>query len=204
MGHRMVNGNMTKKLPKKFYQGNAVELAPKFLGKYLVHKTDQGTISGMITDVEAYPAFADNVSHGNRRTKRTEVMYWNGGHGYVYKIYGIHYQFAVVVNQKDIPEVVFIRAVKPSEGIELMRKNFGKMVEARAFTKSPGNLCKSFGITEKLYGVDLTGNIMYMEDRGVQVDSKDVQTGHRIGINDKLQGSEKKFRYFLYFLRPQK
>lgn len=188
---------MTKKLPKSFYQGNAVELAPKFLGKYLVHRMKEGIISGMITDVEAYPAFLDEVSHGNKRTKRTEVMYWDGGYGYVYKIYGIHYQFAVVVNRKDIPEVVFLRAVRPEEGIELMRENFGKEVEIEALTKSPGNLCKSFGITEKLYGVDLTGNTLYLEDRGVCVDDEDIQTDRRVGINGKLQGSDRKLRYFL-------
>lgn len=188
---------MIKKLPKSFYQGNAIELAPKFLGKYLVHKTTQGIISGMITDVEAYPAFVDKVSHGNKRTRRTEVMYWDGGYGYVYKIYGIHYQFAVVVNGKDIPEVVFIRAVKPEEGIDVMKKNFGREVDAATLTKTPGNLCKSFGITEDLYGADLTGDVLWMEDRNVVVNQGDIGSGQRVGISQSLQGSEKRFRYFL-------
>ncbi|MFA4873058.1 MAG: DNA-3-methyladenine glycosylase [Patescibacteria group bacterium] len=188
---------MTKELPKKFYQKGAIELAPKFLGKYLVHKTTKGIISGMITDVEAYPAYIDKVSHGNIRTKRTEVMYREGGYGYVYKIYGIHYQFAIVVNQKDIPEVVFIRAVKPEEGIDMMRKNFGKEVDTTTLTKSPGNLCKSFGITDAFYGIDLTGDILWLEDRNVVIDKKDILTDQRVGINKKLQGSEKKFRFFL-------
>lgn len=188
---------MTTKLPKSFYQRNAVELAPKFLGKYLVHKTAQGLISGMITDVEAYPAFVDRVSHGNKKTERTEVMYRDGGYGYVYKIYGIHYQFAVVVNRKDVPEVVFIRAVKPEKGVEIMKKNFGREVKIEMLTKSPGNLCKSFGITEKLYGIDLTGNTLYLEDREMRVDSRDIQADRRIGISDKLQGNDRKLRYFL-------
>ena len=188
---------MTTKLPKSFYQESAIELAPKFLGKYLVHKTGRGIISGMITDVEAYPAFVDNVSHGNKRTKRTEVMYREGGYGYVYKIYGIHYQFAVVVNQKEVPEVVFIRAVKPEEGVDIMRINFGKEVDVATITKSPGNLCKSFGITEDFYGIDLTGNMLYLEDRDVIMDINDIMTDRRVGIDRNLQGSEKQFRYFL-------
>ncbi|MBI2409443.1 DNA-3-methyladenine glycosylase [Candidatus Kaiserbacteria bacterium] len=188
---------MAVKLPKSIYQGNAIKLAPKLLGKYLVHRTKEGIISGMITDVEAYPAFADEVSHGNRKTKRTEVMYWSGGYGYVYKIYGIHCQFAVVVNRENVPEVVFIRAVESKEGIELMRKNFGRKVEARVLARSPGNLCKSFGISEELYGVDLTGNTLYLEDRGARVGKRDIQTSFRVGINNRLQGSERKLRYFL-------
>jgi len=188
---------MIKKLSKSFYQRSAVETAPNFLGKYLVHKTVQGIISGMITDVEAYPAFIDKVSHGNKKTKRTEIMYRNGGYGYVYKIYGIHYQFAAVVNQKDIPEVIFIRAVKPEEGIDIMKNNFGKEVNVTTLTKTPGNLCKSFGITKDLYGVDLTDDILWLEDRGVVVNEKDIMTDRRVGINGNLQGSEKQFRYFL-------
>lgn len=188
---------MTMKLPKSFYQESALELAPKFLGKYLIHKTTQGVISGMIKDVEAYPALVDKVSHGNKRTKRTEVMYREGGYGYVYKIYGIHHQFAVVVGQKDIPEVVFIRAVKPEGGIDIMKNNFGKEADVMILTKSPGNLCKSFGINGTLYGVDLTGDTLWLEDRSVFVDGKDVMTDQRVGINKKLQGNRRQFRYFL-------
>ena len=193
----MRNSEKIKKLSKSFYQRSAVELAPRFLGKYLIHKTAKGIISGMITDVEAYPAFVDKVSHGNKKTKRTEVMYGSGGYGYVYKIYGIHHQFAVVVNRKDIPEVVFIRAVKPEEGINIMKKNFNKEVGIATLTKSPGNLCKSFGITKDLYGIDLTGRILYVEDRGMHIGTKNIGMSSRIGIDRNLQGSEKRFRYFL-------
>ncbi len=188
---------MHKKLPKSFYQESALVLAPKFLGKYLVHKTAQGIISGMITDVEAYPAFVDRVSHGNKRTKRTEVMYRDGGYAYVYMIYGMHYQFAVVVNKKDIPEVVFVRALIPEEGINLMKKNFSKDIAEEVLTKSPGNLCKSFGITTHFYGANLTGNILWLEDQGIVVNKKDIITAQRVGISATLQGSEKKFRFYL-------
>jgi len=191
------NTMRNKKLPKSFYQGDAIELAPKFLGKFLVRKTAQGIISGMITEVEAYPAFVDKVSHGNKKTKRTKVMYRNGGYAYVYKIYGIHYQFAIVVNKKDIPEVVFIRAVKPKEGINIMKKEFSKETDVATLTKSPGNLCKSFGITQNLYGVDLTDDIIWLEDRNVVMDEKDIMSDKRIGINKSLQGSKKQLRYFL-------
>lgn len=186
---------MVEKLPRSFYQASALELAPKFLGKYLVHKTAQGIISGMIIEVEAYPAFVDKVSHGNKRTPRTEVMYREGGYGYVYRIYGIHYQFAVVVNRKDIPEVVFIRAARPTEGVEIMKKNFVKKVGVETLAQSPGNLCKSFGITDKLYGIDLTGNILYLENRGVVVLDEEVKVCSRVGIRTSLRGSKNKWRY---------
>ena len=57
------------KLTRSFYKRPALDVVTEFLGKYLVHNTPQGKLSGLITDVEAYPAFVDKVSHGNKRTK---------------------------------------------------------------------------------------------------------------------------------------
>jgi len=185
-----------KKLTRGFYLDSAENISPHFLGKYLVHVTSQGRISGMISEVEAYPAFLDDVSHGNKRTKRTEVMYKEGGYAYVYLIYGIHYQFAVVVNKKDIPEVVFIRALIPDEGVELMKSNFQKIVKhSRDLTKSPGNLCKSFGISTDHYGMDITKNELFLEDRGSYIPFENINIRSRIGIRPSIKGNRKKLNY---------
>ncbi len=160
----------------------------------------KGRMSGIISDVEAYPAFVDDVSHGNRRTPKTEVMYDEGGLVYIYFIYGIHYQFAVVVNKKDIPEVIFIRAVIPKEGIEIMKENFaGEAKNINNLTKSPGNLCKSFGFDKKLYGADLTGNIIFIEDIGIETSQLGIKSTHRIGINKQKKGRASKFRFLVNF-----
>ncbi len=185
------------KLTRSFYKRPALDVVTEFLGKYLVHNTPQGKLSGLITDVEAYPAFVDKVSHGNKRTKRTEVLYGQGGFAYVYLIYGMHHQFAAVVNKTDVPEVVFIRAVYPEEGVELMKKNFGKETKKVAdLTRSPGNLCKSFGITLKHYGTDLTGDLLYIEDRGICVSSDVIKSIERVGISNSLEGSKREYRYY--------
>jgi len=191
---------MTKILQKDFFQKPALEIATDFLGKTLVHITLDGRVSGIITDVEAYPAKIDEVSHGNKKTKRTEVMYREGGYAYVYLIYGIHHQFAVVVNKQDIPEVVFIRAVKPQEGIEIMEKNFSKPVKKNQdLTKSPGNLCKSFGITLDLYGEPIPGEKIWIEDTENSLDQKKIKAAERVGIRNELKGSNRKYRYFINF-----
>lgn len=186
------------KLSQSFYQKPALEIAKDFLGKYLVFNSPKGKISGKIVDVEAYPAFSDKVSHGNKRTNRTEVMYREGGYTYVYLIYGIYHQFAVVVNKKDIADVVFIRAVIPSEGINIMEQNFGRSVKrVNDLTKSPGNLCKSFGIDLSLYGVDMTEDILFIEDRDELINPLSIITANRAGINQKLEGWDKKIRFYI-------
>jgi DNA-3-methyladenine glycosylase len=189
---------MNHKLPKSFFQAPAEEIAKDFLGKFLIHNTSDGRISGPIVDVEAYPAFSDSVSHGNKRTARTEVMYREGGYAYVYLVYGLHYQMAVVVNQKDIPDVIFIRAIVPEEGLDLMKRNFGHPVK-RVFdlTKSPGNLCKSFGINLTHYGTDLTGDTLFLEDRNVEISASEIVTSKRVGIKSSLEGSHRRLRFFI-------
>ncbi len=185
-------------IQKQFYQQPAIDIVKEFLGKKLVYKSPKGQIAGIITDVEAYPADVDEVSHGNKRTKRTEVLYKDGGHAYVYLIYGIHHQFAIVVNKKDVPEVVFIRAVKPVGGINIMRENFGRNVKNdRDFTKSPGNLCKSFGFTLDLYGAEIPGEKVWMEETDVVIDDKDINSDVRVGISNRLKGNDLKYRYHI-------
>lgn len=189
---------MNKTVPKSFFQKPALEIVKDFLGKDLVYNSPKGTVSGTITDVEAYPAGVDEVSHGNKRTKRTEILYKEGGYAYVYLIYGIHHQFAIVVNKKNIPEVVFIRAVIPKLGIGIMKENFGKEVKKDLdLTKSPGNLCKSFGITLDLYGENIPGNKLWLEETDLQIKEKGIKQKNRVGINKKLKGSKSKFRYYI-------
>ncbi len=186
------------KLGKDFYLQPAIECAPDFLGKKLVHETKAGRLSGIIYDVEAYPGFTDEVHHGNKRTERTEIMFRDGGYAYVYLIYGTWYQFAAVVNKDSIPDVVFIRAVIPIEGIEIMKNNFGRNVKDDILlTNSPGKLCRSFGITKDLYGVDLTANGFRLEDVDIKISLNDIQKSKRIGISQKLKGADAELRFWI-------
>lgn len=186
------------KLPRSFYQLPAQQLAPQFLGKYLAFNSPKGRLSGKVVEVEAYPAFSDEVSHGNKRTARTEVMYREGGYAYIYLVYGMYHQFAAVVNKKEVPEVVFIRAVIPDQGVEIMQHNFGRPVKSPLeLTNSPGKLCKAFGMDRTLYGTDLTGDTLFFEDRGVTVSPAAVQTLPRVGISPRLAGHALPLRFVL-------
>lgn len=186
-----------EKLGKGFYLRPAIESSTDFLGKVLVHKTPFGRVSGVVTDVEAYPSFIDEVHHGNKKTPRTEVMWREGGYAYVYVIYGIWNQCAAVVNKLNIPDVVFIRASFSLEGREIMEQQWNKPIKDKDLACSPGKLCKSMLITKSLYGVDLTGNELFFEDWGIQIPKDLIKMTWRVGIDAKHRGFGNPWRFWV-------
>jgi DNA-3-methyladenine glycosylase len=82
------------KLTKKFFQDEDTQkIAKELLGKILIRKHENGRAqAGIIVETEAYHGFEDRASHASKsRTKRTEVMFGEGGHYYVYLIYGMYW-----------------------------------------------------------------------------------------------------------------
>ena len=80
----------------------------------------------MIVETEAYKAPEDKASHAynNRKTERTKFMWKDGGHLYVYNIWGPQNNCVdIVARDKDTPECVLVRAVEPIEGLEIIRSN---------------------------------------------------------------------------------
>jgi DNA-3-methyladenine glycosylase len=175
-----------------------VGCAPDFLGKVLVRNTAHGRTACVIYDVEAYPAFCDEVHHGNTRSTRAEVMWGPPGHAYVYVAYGVWHQFAVVVATQDVPDVVFVRAAEPCAGIDLMVKRWvGEPPVTSTLCASPGKLCRSMDITRELYGADLCGSELHLTDAGITVDESLIHVGRRVGINPRRRGHDAPLRYRL-------
>src|SRR5581483_10031742 len=79
-------------LSDSFYQrDDVVAIARELLGKWLFTQIDDDPITGgMIIETEAYRGVEDKACHAyaGRRTKRTEVMFHEGGIAYVYLCYG--------------------------------------------------------------------------------------------------------------------
>src|SRR5687768_5165724 len=90
-----------------------VFLARWLLGKFLVRRFADGLADArMIIETEAYCGESDLACHARAgRTKRTEVMYAEGGVWYVYLCYGIHEMLNLVVGPRDWPAAILIRGV---------------------------------------------------------------------------------------------
>ena len=114
------------KLARAFFDRDAHIVARELLGKILVRETGEGIVKGKIVEVEVYsgtPESMDYACHAfpMKRTSRTEVMFGEAGHAYVYLIYGMYSCLNLVCNHENVPECVLIRALEPVEGLELMR-----------------------------------------------------------------------------------
>src|ERR1700734_1275376 len=83
-------------IARSFFEASSERVAPRLLGKLLVHRTHQGILAGRIIEVEAYLGphhrIADPAAHSHRGpTPRNSVMFGPAGHAYVYAIYGLYY-----------------------------------------------------------------------------------------------------------------
>jgi len=136
-------------LSRNFYSRNTLKVAQELLGCFLVRKYRRKTIRVMITETEAYRGEDDLASHASRgRTPRTEVMYGEPGHAYVYIIYGMYFCLNVVTEKKDYPAAVLIRGVAVGDSISNWRSNL--------HIDGPGKLCRFLKIDKKLNQWDLT------------------------------------------------
>ncbi len=188
-----------KKLhPEFFLHDDTTAIARSLLGKLLVVPDEYGNrVSGMIVETEAYLGTTDRAAHsfGGRRTARNEVMYGTGGCAYVFFVYGLYHQTNVVCGPVDLPHAILIRAVAPVEGIEIMRARRGTMKDAN-LTSGPGKLCIALGIDRSHNGVDLTGDIMWLEDHR-SFGHPDIVVGKRIGIDYAGDDMEKPWRFWV-------
>ena len=165
---------------------------------------------GIITETEAYMGVSDCASHayGGRRTERTETMYMDGGHAYVYLIYGIYSCMNITANAIDVPEAVLIRAVYPTSGRELFLENYKKRGRRRGLPESasemsesdiyklangPGKLCVSMSIDRGCNTLSMMGDELFLIDEGYV--PKKILRAPRIGIDYAGEDRDNPWRF---------
>ena len=187
-------------LPNSFYtRTDVITIARELPGKFLVTEIHGVRTSGMIVEVEAYAGIEDRASHayGGRRTKRTEVMFAQGGVAYVYLCYGLHQMFNVVTNASGVPHAILIRGIEPVEGIEVMLERRKYAVLKPSLTAGPGSLSAALGITTVLTGCQLSGPEIKVEDRGVVFPVEEIVAPPRIGVDYAGEDALLPYRFYI-------
>lgn len=186
------------RLERSFFQREAIVLAQDLLGKFLVREINGEKIITKIVETEAYMGEEDKGAHTykNRRTNRTEVMFGEAGHAYIYFIYGMYYCLNVVSAEKDIPQGVLIRAVEPVEGLEIIKKNrVIKSKKVQDLTNGPGKLCQALNIDLSLKGVDVAnGEELYILNNNEKFE---IVADKRVNIDYAEEYKDKLWRYYI-------
>jgi DNA-3-methyladenine glycosylase len=188
------------KLDRDFYtRADVVQVARELLGKHLFTRIDGHLTGGIITETEAYEGETDRASHAwnGRRTPRTEVMYADGGIAYIYLCYGMHSLFNIVTNVEGIPHAVLIREIRPVEGAGVMLERSGKKKLTAESGTGPGRVSRLLGLHYTMTGTPLTGNRIWLEDRGIVFNAGDIIATKRIGVDYAGQDAMLPYR-FLY------
>jgi DNA-3-methyladenine glycosylase len=187
-------------LPRDFYDRPTLEVARDLLGKVLVHRTRAGTAAGVIVEAEAYIGESDPACHAAPGpTARNAPLYGPPGLAYVYLNYGIHHLVNVVTEAEGAPAAVLIRALDPLDGLVLMRRRRARqsgrsasLIAERDLCRGPGNLTRALGIDLRHNRADLTGERLFVEDRGLELDA--IGWSPRLGIT---VGTEHQWRCYI-------
>lgn len=167
-------------LGPEFYQIDALDLAPRLLGKYL--RRDDVVLQ--ITEVEAYRS-NDSACHGRVGvTPRTAPLFGKGGHAYVYLCYGLHTMLNIVADIHGIGSAVLIRSCAPVIGLETIKRRRGLDTEKPVLLTGPGKIGQALGISK-----DWTSHALFMPGGLEVLDGPEVEeivVGPRVGIDYAL------------------
>ncbi len=130
-----------------FFRQDTVEVARRLVGAWIARCYRGHWYGARIVETEAYLGPKDRAAHswGGRRTARVEPMYMDGGHLYVFLVYGMHFCANVVTGCQGVAEAVLLRAAGVPDGCP------------PKLLSGPGRLCARLGITARLSGLDLLG-----------------------------------------------
>lgn len=123
---------------------------------------------------------------------RNRNLFARPGVAYVYLSYGIHSLINLVCEDEGYGSAVLLRAIRPTEGIELMQERRGAKVKPKDLTNGPGKLSQALGVDVSMDGVDLQDGRMEVLWGDADTLAGEVVSTTRIGIT---KGVELPWRY---------
>ena len=169
-------------LPRSFFARPAPVVALELLGCRVTH----AGVTVRLTEVEAYTGEgADPGSHAYRgRTPRTEVMFGEAGHLYVYFSYGMHWCANVVCGDEGEAQAVLLRAAQVETGHDVAAARRAGVCE-RDWARGPARLTRTLGIDRAHDGADVCGTAatVTFAPSSDPVDRAAIRTGPRVGVS---------------------
>ena len=170
---------------RSFYLRATVGVARDLIGAYIARRWRGRWFGARIVETEAYLGAGDAAAHSfrGRRTSRVEPMYAEGGHLYVFLVYGMHHCANVVTARAGRPEAVLLRAAEgPPDAPRLL--------------SGPGKLGNGLGLTVADSGRDLVGGrslALFSRPRGPR---PRIGKSPRIGVDYAGEAAGWPLRFF--------
>jgi DNA-3-methyladenine glycosylase len=114
-------------------------------------------------------------------TPRTATLFGEPGRAYVYRSYGIHALLNAVAEDAGVGAAALIRALEPTDGLELMRARRG-LERPEELCSGPGKLTQALGIGLDLNGTSLLDGPIEVLPPAADGPPARVVVGTRIGI----------------------
>jgi DNA-3-methyladenine glycosylase len=133
--------------PRAFFRRDTTTVARDLIGAWIARRWRGRWYGARIVETEAYVGPTDAAAHSwkGRRTARVEPMYRDGGHLYVFLVYGMHDCANVVTRGEGDAQAVLLRAAEGTGDCP------------PRLLSGPGKLCAALGITVSDSGLDLLG-----------------------------------------------
>jgi DNA-3-methyladenine glycosylase len=186
-------------LPREFFDGPSLDVAPALLGCVLEADSAAGPVAVRITEVEAYSGQTDPASHAYRRkSSRNQVMFGPPGFAYVYQIYGLHFCINLVCRPAGTAEAVLLRAGQVVEGEEVAWERRPAARSGIQLARGPALLCQVLAIDRRFDGTDVCA-----EDSPVRIHAPQpgdapaprlICTGPRVGVT---QAADYPWRFWI-------
>ncbi len=179
------------------FSDDPVTVARNLLGQRLVRVEGGKRLAGIIVEVEAYLGERDRAAHtyNGRRTPRNESMYLRGGHVYVYFTYGMHHCMNVVCGEREEGVAVLLRAIEPTEGLDLMFARRAAAKRPRDLCSGPAKLTRALGIDRSQDGLDLReSRELFIERRRGRAT---ITSTPRIGVDYAGPWAKRRLRFLI-------
>lgn len=157
-------------LDRDFFASETLHVARALLGCRLRFRGCEG----IIVETEGYKT--DAASHFQTRRLKGRALVETWGHVYVYLNYGMYHLLNFTTERHGVGAVL-IRAVRPTSGIERMKRRRG-VDDPFALADGPGKICVAFGIDMRQDGRPVGEEIEVLQ----RETEPDIVSGPRIGI----------------------
>ena len=149
-------------------------------------------MEGIITETEAYYGLHDPASRAYQGIKKyNEPMWKDPGRVFIYNVHK-YWMFNIVADKSNEIGAVLIRAIEPTRGIEIMKKN-RPVRKVDALTNGPGKLTTALKIEKSLNGIPVTSNEseIFIAKNKIEFE---IESSYRIGVKKDL---DRKLRFFI-------